>query len=99
MIDQVLSRELMIVAIAALIAIGGAANEVLMTSRVRPVWSIRVWLWLSRHSNSRRLRQYAETGRQFSRREQFVAAFFVWFFIIAAASLVMFGCGYRAGCQ
>ena len=96
--EAALSRELLIVGLAAVIAFGGAASEVLSASPAQPVWAIRAWLWLSRRSSVARLRSYAESRGKFSRREQFIAAFFAWFFIVFVTTIVFFGCG-KAGCE
>ena len=74
-------------AIAFMVALAAAYTTVLNTPEGFAVWPIRLWLWLSRHANVRALRTYAGSRRVFSRREQFLATFFAWFFIMFANSV------------
>ncbi|MGE5823486.1 MAG: hypothetical protein ACM36A_02720 [Bacteroidota bacterium] len=62
-----------------------------------PVWPIRVYLGLFRGSNFPGIADYAANRKSFSRREQYLASFFVWFFILFIAATFFFGCG-RRGC-
>ncbi len=63
-----------------------------------PVWPTRLYLLIIDMSNTIGIGQYSKTRKVFSRREQFLTTFFVWFFILFAAAVLVFGCSGRQGC-
>jgi hypothetical protein len=85
----------LIAVIACVVATAAAYTTVLNAPEGVAVWPIRLWLWLSRHANIRGLRTYAGSRRVFSRREQFLATFFAWFFIIFANTVFWYQIGIR----
>ena len=62
-----------------------------------PVWPTRLYLFIIELARFPGLREYSDSRKMFSRREQFLTTFFVWFFVLFVASVVAFGCG-RQGC-
>ena len=89
-------RDALLLAIAlsvgAVIAIASAPKE---QSR-HPVWAVRLYLGIFQLFPGLR----ASANREwFSRREQFLAVFFVVSIIIFTAAELGLGCSYRLGCK
>ena len=63
-----------------------------------PVWPTRLYLLVIDMTNLIGIGEYSKTRKVFSRREQFLSTFFVWFFILFIAAEFAFGCGKRQGC-
>jgi len=63
-----------------------------------PVWPTRLYLLIIDMTNLPGIGEYSKSRRVFSRREQFLTTFFVWFFILFVASVFAFGCSGRRGC-
>ena len=62
-----------------------------------PIWPTRLYLFLIRMASVPGLRGYSDSRKLFSRREQFLTSFFVWFFLLFVIGLYIFDCG-RHGC-
>jgi len=60
-------------------------------------FAIRIYLFMMEVSNIPSLKEYAASHKQHSRREQFLASAFVWFFIFFVIAIFMFDCPKR-GC-
>ena len=58
-----------------------------------PAWPVRLYLFVLLLGPAHR---YARSRTTFSRREQFVTVFFVWFFIFFVIGVFLFSCGRRA---
>ena len=89
-------RDVLLLAIAstagAIVAIASAPKE---QSR-HPVWAVRLYLGIFKLFPGLR----ASANREwFSRREQFMAIFFVVSFIIFTATELGLGCSYQLGCK
>jgi hypothetical protein len=98
MLDTPLGRDLLILCAAVAFGLFAALATGRVTHPERPVWPVRVWLWVLRLNTLSWINRYPESRTTFSRREQFLASFFAWFFIVFAAGAIAFGCSYRAGC-
>ena len=59
----------------------------------RPIWPVRLYLFVLLLGP---LQHYARSRKVFSRREQFLASFFMWFFLLFIVAVVAFTCGRRA---
>lgn len=60
----------------------------------QPVWPVRFYLFILLMGPARK---YAESRSVFSKREQFLATFAVWFFLVFVLGIALFACG-RHGC-
>ena len=85
----------------AVIAMFGSLPLALVTvARQRaekPVWPVRLYLFIFTMSIIPGARSYASSRKTFSLREQFVASWFVWFFILFLVLVFNWGCP-RRGC-
>jgi len=63
----------------------------------RPTWPVRLYISLFRSASVSVLRRYGESRTQSSRREQLLAAVFVWFFVLFVLAQFFFGCSARTG--
>lgn len=98
MVNDPYDRDLLIfgcsITLAAIIAWGFTKN----LSLVNPVWPVRLWLWYFRTNAFQWMKRYPDSRREFSRREQFLAAFCVWIFTLIVLGEILFGCNLRVGC-
>ena len=81
-----------------ILALGAAWVTVRDALPDAPVWPVRVYLWFFRRSNIAWFRRYPATRSTFSRREQFLTSFFIWFFIFFLVAIVAFECDRRGTC-
>ena len=95
MLDLPFGRDVAVLVVAMLIGTAVALATTPKGSSNRPVWAVRVYLWLFRAFPPFR----AGTARTFSYREQFLAVFFLSAFIAFLIGAMAFGCSYRLGCQ
>jgi hypothetical protein len=95
--DATLTRELLILAIAAIGGVGLGMVTAIQGTETRPVWPVRYYLFLLSYRQPRFLKGYAAKRSTFPFREQFLASSFLWFFILFIAGQFAFGCG-RNGC-
>lgn len=90
--DGSLLRELAILAVAFAVGMLGGYLGVRRTPPEKLAWPMRLQLLISR------LGRLPARQQEASRREQFLAAFFAWFFIAFVAGILFFGCTRRMGC-
>lgn len=60
-----------------------------------PIWPVKLYLELFKHNQPKILKDYGASRKSFKYREQFMAASFIWFFIIFI-SLLFFFDGFRS---
>src|SRR5687768_13570213 len=77
--------------LAAWMTVSGARTD-------SPVWPVRVYLYFFRNSGLPWFRRYPETRTSFSRREQFLTSWFIWFFVFFFAAIFAFECNRRGTC-
>jgi len=99
MIDDPNVREAVIFVAALGLAVLLAAVTANRAQTESPVWPIRLWFFVLRMQALPWFRRYPDKRRAFSPREQFLANFFVWFFLLFIAAILLFGCNHRTGCQ
>lgn len=99
MIDQPMVRDVVMLLGALILALPAGALTVRRATPELPAWPVRLYLLLFRINAIPWIRSYADRRRTFSRREQFLASSFVWFFIFFVSAAMAFGCNYRLGCQ
>jgi hypothetical protein len=95
MLNEPLGRDVAILVIATVAGVVVAALTTPRGSSDRPMWAVRVYLALYRAFPPFR----PTVTRTFAYREQFLAAFFVSFFVVFIAGALAFGCSYRLGCR
>jgi glycerol uptake facilitator-like aquaporin len=93
--EQPFVRDVVFFTAAALVGLIVAAMTTPKGVSTRPVWAVRLYLWI--------FRMFPGLGAiskrsSFNYREQFLATFFITFFIVFGISAVSFGCGYRVAC-
>jgi hypothetical protein len=94
--DQPVVRDLVFLAIAALVGGVVAFVSVPKSASRRPVWAVRVYLAIFQFFPGLRA---AANREWFSRREQLLATFFLVSFVVFVVAAVGFGCSYRLGCK
>jgi hypothetical protein len=97
--DTPFGRDVLVFGVALLFAMCAAFVATRSNSPESPVWPIRLWLWLFRNHAITWFKRYPEKRNTFSRREQFLATFFIWFFVAFAIGAAFLSCSYRTGCQ
>lgn len=99
MLDTPFGRDMLILGIAVTFGLCAGALTTRDAQPESPVWPIRIWLLLFCNHPISWLKRYPSRRDSFSRREQFLAAFFAWFFIAFVIGAIALGCSYRTGCQ
>ena len=88
--------QLFLACVALALAIAWVSSP--RSASSKPVWSTRLYLFVIERSNTPFLsKNYRESRNVYSRREQFLATFFIWFFLLFLVAVFAFGCG-RSGC-
>ena|SRR5688572_25560574 len=77
--------------LAAWLTVSGARPD-------SPAWPVRLYLYFFRSSGVPWFRRYPDTRTTFSRREQFLTSWFIWFFIFFVAAIYLFECHRRGTC-
>lgn len=90
-------REFQLLAGSGLIALVISWVTVPAKATHEPIWPTRFYLLVIRMASIPGLRGYSESRKLFSRREQFLTSFFIWFFLLFVIGLYIFDCG-RQGC-
>jgi len=81
--------EIILLIASAIIGVAVGYIHAKLGKEYNPVWPIKLYLSLFRQSIGF-FRKYADKRHSFQFREQFMAAAFVWFFIIFIISLMVF---------
>lgn len=92
-----LVREIQLLVGSGLIALVIAWMSVPAKATQVPIWPIRLYLLIIRMADIPGLREYPDSRKLFSWREQFLTCFFVWFFLLFVIGLYISDCG-RNGC-
>jgi hypothetical protein len=94
MLDLLAVRDVQIFVTCIAVALCIAWLATRKVSVKAPVWPVRFYLFVLLMGP---LQRYAKGRHEFSRREQFLASFAVWFFILFVVGIALFACG-RRGC-
>jgi hypothetical protein len=94
---SLLPRDVWLAVIATLGSLPLALATVARRREESPVWPVRLYLFIFTMVNIPGVRSYASSRKTFSLREQFVASWFVWFFILFSVLLFNWACP-RRGC-
>jgi hypothetical protein len=86
-------REVQVFVTSILLGLGIAWLSSRSTKPTEPNWPTRLYVFILVLGPMRR---YAKSRTSFPAREQFLAAFFVWFFILFVAGVTLLPCGRRA---
>jgi hypothetical protein len=99
MLSDPFVRDLLLLLFSAAVSAIGGFLTIRGTPQGSLAWPTRLYLTMHRTSNVEYFRQYAESRKHFTNREQLFLAAFLWFFIAFLPSALLFGCSYRTGCQ
>jgi hypothetical protein len=92
-----LPRDGWLALIAAGVGLLFAVATVLLRTAENPGWPIKLYLFIIDAAKFPGLRSYTSSRKSFSLREQFLASWFIWFFVLFLVFLFFWGCS-RRGC-
>ncbi|MES2070274.1 MAG: hypothetical protein V4488_08000 [Pseudomonadota bacterium] len=95
---NLIPRDVQLLLAAAIVGIFVGAIHAMLGRIDSPIWPVRLYLVLLRYRQPESLRKYAASRTEFTWREQFMAAAFIWFFMAFIGMGFLFGCGRKTYC-